>query len=165
MHSAIVMMIAMVIMERKCNSVPSSEFFIDKEKGETGRYLVSSGPNLCHYGRASHLHFLNTFSEQCYTQNKDLLTEHENSSRTYPYFYPSVGTPPGCGPLPIVNDGKWECPDGVSPLSVPVNESCRILSKGDYVQIVRCTDKLELEMVFVEKSSDSPKMQRNDDSG
>lgn len=149
MHNAIVMVIAVVIIERGCNSVPSSEFLIDKDKGETGRYFVSSGRNyLCHYGRASHMHFPNAFSEQCYTQNKDLLTEHENSSKTYPYFNSSVGTPPGCGPLPVVNDGKWECPNGVSPLSVPVYESCRILCKGDSVQKrtivkVRCTETLE----------------------
>lgn len=54
----------------------------------------------------------------------------------------------GCGPLPVVNDGKWECPNGVSPLSVPVYESCRILCKGDSVQKrtivkVRCTETLK----------------------
>lgn len=41
------------------------------------------------------MHFQNRFSEQCYKQNKNLLTEHENSSKTYPYFNPSVGAPPG----------------------------------------------------------------------
>lgn len=149
MHNAIVIMVAVVIIESGCNSVPSSEFLIDKDKGETGRYFVSSDHNyLCHYGRASDMHFQNRFSEKCYKQNKNLLTEHENSSRTYPYFNPSVGAPPGCGPLPVVNGSKWECPYGVSPLSVPVYESCRVLCKGESLQRrtlvkVRCTEKLE----------------------
>lgn len=54
----------------------------------------------------------------------------------------------GCGPLPVVNGSKWECPYGVSPLSVPVYESCRVLCKGESLQRrtlvkVRCTEKLE----------------------
>ncbi|XP_052674745.1 uncharacterized protein LOC128156595 isoform X2 [Crassostrea angulata] len=149
MHNTIVIMVAVVIIQSGCNSVPSSEFLIDKDKGETGRYVVSSDRNyLCHYGRASDMHFQNRFSEQCYKQNKNHLTEHENRSRTYPYFNPSVGAPPGCGPLPVVNGSKWECPYGVSPLSVPVYESCRVLCKGESLQRrtlvkVRCTEKLE----------------------
>lgn len=70
----------------------------------------------------------------------------------------------GCGPLPVVKDGEWECPGDVSSLSVPVYESCHIVCKGDSVQTralvkVRCTEKLEWDRVLtsnacsVEKSS------------
>uniref|UniRef100_K1QLK0 Uncharacterized protein n=1 Tax=Magallana gigas TaxID=29159 RepID=K1QLK0_MAGGI len=133
-------------------------------------HVVSSDRNyLCHYGRASDMHFQNRFSEQCYKQNKNHLTEHENRSRTYPYFNPSVGAPPGCGPLPVVNGSKWECPYGVSPLSVPVYESCRVLCKGESLQRrtlvkVRCTEKLEWDhpmlsavCAVIKSSSDSLK--------
>lgn len=70
----------------------------------------------------------------------------------------------GCGPLPVVKDGEWECPGDVSSLSVPVYESCHIVCKGDSAQTralvkVRCTEKLEWDRVLtsnacsVEKSS------------
>lgn len=70
----------------------------------------------------------------------------------------------GCGPLPFVKDGEWECPGDVSSLSVPVYESCHIVCKGDSAQTralvkVRCTEKLEWDRVLtsnacsVEKSS------------
>lgn len=70
----------------------------------------------------------------------------------------------GCVPLPVVKDGEWECPDGVSSLSVPVYESCHIVCKGNSAQTralvkVRCTEKLEWDRVLtsnacsVEKSS------------
>lgn len=70
----------------------------------------------------------------------------------------------GCGPLPVVKDGEWECPGDVSSLSVPVYESCQIVCKGDSAQTralvkVRCTEKLEWDRALpsnacsVEKSS------------
>eukprot|EP00105_Crassostrea_gigas_P025181 XP_011445674.1 PREDICTED: uncharacterized protein LOC105341074 [Crassostrea gigas] len=160
----LIMMVAIIIVNGK-KTLPSPEFYIDAKNGETGRYFVSSGNYLCHYGGANTLENKGgAFSAQCFNQNKNRLSRREEESRTYPYFDSSVGAPPGCGPLPVVKDGEWECPGDVSSLSVPVYESCHIVCKGNSVQKralvkVRCTEKLEWDRVLtsnacsVEKSS------------
>lgn len=58
--------------------------------------FVSSGNYLCHYeGAHTFNNKVEAFSEQCFNQNKNRLSRRENVSRTYPYFFSSVGAPPG----------------------------------------------------------------------
>ncbi|XP_061164300.1 uncharacterized protein LOC133173325 [Saccostrea echinata] len=144
-------MVVMVITAQGMGTLPTPHFYVDRENGETGRYYVtlpSTGNKyLCYYDKASSLHIKNAFSEPCYEQNKEILTDTENTTKTYPYFFSKVGEPPGCGSLPNVTGAKdeWACPRGVSPLSVPVYESCHLQCFDGASIKVRCTEKLKFD--------------------
>ncbi|XP_062580364.1 uncharacterized protein LOC134242294 isoform X2 [Saccostrea cucullata] len=130
-------------------TVPPEDIFVDKDAGETGRYYVtleSGDKYLCRYGNASaSLLDSPAFSEECYYQNKDELTDIEKNTRLYPYYHSVNLRSPGCGPLPNVSagTGEWACPKGVSVSSVPVYVSCLFQCFNGATVKIRCTEKLK----------------------
>ncbi|XP_062579211.1 uncharacterized protein LOC134241144 [Saccostrea cucullata] len=133
------------------------DIYVNKDAGETGRYYVtleSGDKYLCRYGNAS-ASFLDSpaFSEECYYKNKDVLTYIEKNTGLFPYYHSVNLRPPGCGSLPNVTGagGKWACPRGVSPSSVPVYESCHLKCISGASIKVRCTEKLEFDSLASHK--------------
>ncbi|XP_061164142.1 uncharacterized protein LOC133173202 [Saccostrea echinata] len=132
-------------------TLPQQDIYVDRDGGETGRYYVtleSGNKYSCHYGDANpNLIDSPAFSEECYNQNKHVLTDIENNTGQFPYYRSANLTrSPGCGPLPNVTSGtgEWVCPKGVSLSSVPVYVSCLFQCLNGTTNIkVRCTEKLK----------------------